>query len=373
MPSPTSSELADLLSGSWRLDPPAGEADEATLEALLPLLLGAKLAPLGWWKIRHTELGRTQVGRKLQQAFCRQALSTALQEAHIERLILHLRGAGVEPLLLKGWASARLYPHGGLRPLGDIDLLIPAQQMTRAQEALSTLSWDTAWPLIDIKSRFPSLYEREESCLFESGRAAPLRGTWVGVLGPEEHLRMLCLHFLRHGAWRALWLCDIAALVEGRSASFDWDRCLRGSRHAAEWITCALGLAHHLLGADLGDAPIAKRARHLPSWMAPAVLRVWQARRYYEDYQIGPGTALAEAWPHPAPVVSVLRERWPNPIEAALLPRGVLGPVPATSWQILPRQLLSYAVRWARFAAHRGHNASSVDFPRNSGHTKKRH
>lgn len=348
-----STQLAALLSGAWRLQPPdvGADIDEVTLEHLLPLLLGASLAPLAWWRIRHTALSDTRAGRKLHRAFSRQALSTALQEAHIERIVLHLRGASVEPLLLKGWASARLYPHAGLRPLGDIDLLVPAEQGPRAEAAIAMLPLDESHPYLDVKAEIPSLYEREESSYFKSSCAAPLRSTWVSVLAPEEHLRMLCLHFLRHGAWRALWLCDIAALVEGRSPCFDWDRCLRGSRHAADWIACAVGLAHALVGADIEGTPFAKR---LPSWMAPSVLRVWQARRYYQDYQIGSGTALGDAWPNPMRVAAVLRERWPNPIEVSLFRHGTIDRIPTTAWPVLSRQFLLYTQVCTRFVLRGG-------------------
>ena len=46
----------------------------------------------------------------------------------------------------------------------------------------------------------------------------------------EDQLRQLCLHLLRHGACRPLWLCDVAVMLESLPGDFDWDRCLGGDR-----------------------------------------------------------------------------------------------------------------------------------------------
>ncbi len=45
-----------------------------------------------------------------------------------------------------------------------------------------------------------------------------LDGVDVRVPGLEDHLGILCLHLLHHGAFRPLWLCDIAAALETRPA-----------------------------------------------------------------------------------------------------------------------------------------------------------
>ena len=45
-------------------------------------------------------------------------------------------------------------------------------------------------------------------------------GLDVRVLSPEDDLRFLCLHLLRHGAVQPLWLCDICVLLEARANDF---------------------------------------------------------------------------------------------------------------------------------------------------------
>jgi hypothetical protein len=74
----------------------------------------------------------------------------------------------------------------------------------------------------------------------------------VKVLSPEDHLSMLCVHFLGHGGWRPIWLCDIAAAMESLTESFDWQTCLGEDTRRAGWILSALACAHEILGAQLG-------------------------------------------------------------------------------------------------------------------------
>src|SRR5207244_784232 len=95
----------------------------------------------------------------------------------------------------------------------------------------------------------------------------------VRVLSPEDELRMLCLHMLRHSCWRPIWLCDVAAAIEGRSHDFDWDLCLAGTRRDANWVSCSIGLARQLLACRADDAPV--RVFNMPRWLEPAVLKQW--------------------------------------------------------------------------------------------------
>jgi hypothetical protein len=147
------------------------------------------------------------------------------------------------------------------------------------------------------------------------------------VPAPEDHLRVLCTHLLRHGAARALWLCDVALVVESRPPDFDWERCLGPDPCVADWVACTVGLAGTLLGARTAETPIAARAARLPRWLVPAVLRQWgqEYRRLapLADHVGRPRTALAE-----------LRHHWPNPIAATVALGGRFGPGPRFPYQV---------------------------------------
>src|SRR5204863_8636632 len=89
-----------------------------------------------WWTLRDSEHATTPAARQLRQAYRLSTLQAMFQAGHLTRAVSVLRDAGVEPLLAKGWAVARLYPEPGLRPAGDIDLCVRPEQYSAAQRAV---------------------------------------------------------------------------------------------------------------------------------------------------------------------------------------------------------------------------------------------
>jgi len=250
--------------------------------------------------------------------------------------VSRLRSAGVEPLLAKGWAAARLYPEPGLRPYGDLDLYLPAEQHAAALASLT--SWDQPAAPVDLHSGFRDLEDRSTEEIFARSRRIDVEGVEVRLLGPEDHLRLLCLHLLRHGASRPLWLCDVGAAVESRPADFDWEYFFSGDPRRTEYVVSTLVLAHRLLGARLEDTPVGERARELPGWAAPAVLRAWGTgfkRREPMQSYLGRAAGLFEE----------LRRHWPNSIEATARTGAPFNGLPR-----LPFQIANGLIRTLRFA-----------------------
>ncbi|HEY9232630.1 MAG TPA: nucleotidyltransferase family protein, partial [Blastocatellia bacterium] len=175
-----------------------------------------------------------------------------------------------------------------------------------------------------------------------------LGDTDVRVLSPEDHLRILCTHLLRHGAYRPLWLCDVAAALESRSASFDWDRCLTADPRTADWVACTMGLAHRLLGVEIEDMPVAARARNLPGWLLAHVLKQWQApyATRQSHLQMRYDRPMTYHLRHPAGALDAIRRRWPDPLEATIKLRGAFNQLPR-----LPFQLGYGLLRTAKFLA----------------------
>src|SRR6184192_2411193 len=52
------------------------------------------------------------------------SLQAKTQEARVLLAFESFRAAGIEPVLIKGWAAARNYPSGHLRRPGDVDLAV---------------------------------------------------------------------------------------------------------------------------------------------------------------------------------------------------------------------------------------------------------
>jgi hypothetical protein len=277
---------------------------------------------VGWWQARHTHL-RTS--------------SAAAQ----------LRGRR-DPLLAKGWAAARFYPAQGLRPYGDLDLYVWPEQYAVAMGALAGSAAQEA--VVDLQRGFVDLDDRCPHTLYARSQLVRLGNVTIRIMGPEDHLRLLCLHLLRHGAARPLWLCDVGAALESRPADFDWAYFLSGDRRRAEWVICALGLAHQLLGARWGYAPTAVQAYSLPRWLVPAVIRQWERTMmtYQSKSLCFPSKPIASYLHQPQGILGGLRERWRNPIEATMRRRGRPNNLPR-----LPYQLATYFERALLYGARR--------------------
>ena len=233
-----------------------------------------------------------------------------------------LRSAGVEPLLVKGWAIARHYPEAGLRPYSDIDLIVRPDEYDRARSALAGIPDGLPIDLHAGIERFDGHSLQPDGRSFDdlAARASevPLGETTVRVLGSEDHLRLLSLHALRHGVCRPIWLCDLAVALDVRSAAFDWARCLGEDRRIADWVTAALGLAHQLIDAAVDDTPAAGRAADLPGWLAPWVLRRWSRSPFPKFDRVQLAQALLWFARDPARLWERLVTRWDRPIEYAL-------------------------------------------------------
>jgi len=92
--------------------------------------------------------------------------------ATLSRVTGVLNGLGIEPVLLKGAAhlATGLYPDPGVRIVGDIDLLVPAERAADAAAMLGDIGFDRAGPtpLVAVAMHhLPTLGERETGVALE--------------------------------------------------------------------------------------------------------------------------------------------------------------------------------------------------------------
>ena len=345
--------ISRLLAGSWRESPQPANPSEDELTSVLPLLCQSGAGALAWSRIRSTALAGSVAGQRLHDVYRQFRLSALIHEREIARVLSLLRGVEIEPVLVKGWSSARRYPEPALRPYGDIDLCVRPDQLEKAAAALQCLE-QIDGHYVDLHAGFTSIgigtHGRTRSAdvvaswdeLFARSRVVSIGDQTLRILGDEDQLRILCLHLLRSGALRPPWLCDIAMLVESRSANFSWEICLGRDRRHADWVACTIGLAQRLLSARIGDTSITERTEHLPRWLAPAVLRQWGRRREHYLMQIAPAALREMNTPGRMNVGSVdtptafgkLYSRWDNPVRATARLRGRFN-----NWPRLPYQL----------------------------------
>lgn len=333
--------LAAALGGSWREEPPEPWLAAEELGRIVPALVGSGAAALAWWKCRRSRLRDSAPAEALRRAYHAQTLQWALQEREIEHVFALLRSASVEPVLLKGWAAAGLYTERGLRPAGDIDLCVRPVQHAAAEAAL----WGPGrrgTAIVDLThDGYTLLAAGGWDGLYARSRLVGLNGSQVRVPGREDLLRFLCLHLLRHSAYRPVWLCDVAAAMESAPPDFDWEVALGDDALKRNWVACVLDLARRLLGARPRGAPAEVCDARAPRWLVAEVLRQWECPRTVDHM---PRELMAVSLRSPSSALPALLARWPDPVRAAVWLK-----LPFDERPRLPRQIKYYLVRSKAF------------------------
>ncbi len=206
---------------------------------------------------------------------------------------------GLEPVVLKGPALASRYPAPGLRPMQDIDVLLPRRDHVRALEVLRDAGWKIDRPAqrdrydtVLVRDDIPSLalelhfaleanYEKvtalDPVALWERRVPIDCLGTRAFGLPLPEELVMLATHAGKpfHGFTRLVWIADLAMIVgfaTERGRDVDWER-VRSVAEAGRCLTlvgAALGLAEHAGVASPRDLfPLPGRG-----WRAEALRRL---------------------------------------------------------------------------------------------------
>jgi len=324
--------VADFLAGSWRDVQAPLEMSLGDLERVTTLLYNSGGTGLAWWRIHETDLKTTPCGELLHQGYRLQALQTPINEERIVRAFQLLRDAAVEPILIKGWAAAQFYPHRTLRPYGDIDLVVRPADYSTAVKVLRQDEAATWW--IDLHKGLPELDDRSVDELFERSHTLSLNDVEVRVLSHEDHLALLAIHLLKHGAWRPTWLCDIGAMVELIPAGFDQDICFGSNENRAAWIASAIAMAHQLMGANIERIELPKQVKALPDWLVRAVLEQWGNLFQADHLPVQPRPPLSYALRNPRTLMKEIRERWPDPIVATFNLGGQFNNFPRFPYQL---------------------------------------
>ena len=257
-------------------------ASDQRVGALLWRALGASgsLGALG--------SGRGAVGAMVD-AFRMEAL--LLLPRAVALAVRPLTDAGLEPVVFKGPAVAARYPEPGLRPMDDIDLLLPQADHARALEALAHAGWrvvragdgdhyDTVLSHGDVPTYFLEVHfgleagaERvtalDPEALWAKRQPLDCAGTAAFGLPPAEELVVLAAHAGKphHRFVRLVWMADLAMIVghaEAHDAAIDWER-VRAVAQAARCVTvvgAALAMARRAgVDAPAGLFPLPTRGR----------------------------------------------------------------------------------------------------------------
>ena len=181
---------------------------------------------------------------------------------------------GLEPVVLKGPIVAARYPEPGLRPMDDIDLLLPERQHAEALRILGNAGWkvvrraardhyDTVlthekvpFLCLELHYGLEASYERTTSldplALWQRRIPVDCLGTpGFGLPLPEE-IVVLAAHAGKpfHGFSRLLWIADLSMVIgysHELGSELDWERVrsVAGDGGCTTVVAAALALARN--------------------------------------------------------------------------------------------------------------------------------
>jgi hypothetical protein len=338
--------ISAVLRSAWREVPEPVSELGAAVSTAAATLLGTGCGALAWWRIRSSPLADESGAAPLREAFQLHTLQAAVHAKNIEHVLGHFNAAGLTPMVFKGLTMARLYARPGLRPYGDVDILVSTADEERARDVIRSMSSQLR-ALVDLDMRVLHRFlpDRSFTELAERSSTETLGNATFRVPAAEDHLRLISLHQLDHGGWRPLWLCDVAAFVETLPEGFRWELVLSGNPHLSEAVVALLGLAEDLLGARLppGTPRVA-----VPPWFRKATLNAWAG-----GFQAPPDSLLKLHKLGLRRAAAAVRARWPDPLTSTLHLRAPLRVIPRPLLQTVEcaRRALLFALRGWRAEA----------------------
>jgi hypothetical protein len=312
----------------------------------------------------------------LERAAAVEDFRMSLLEGRLHELLAVLHENDVDVVLLKG-AGIALRWYGGLaaRPMGDLDLLVRAEEGPRAQRLACRLGWVERAGLVpemyaDMQHLLPleaadglgfgveihtDLFPGWSPFKFSAAdvweRAIPLSGPIAArVPAPEHQLLHACVHFawshcFRRGSWRAVR--DIDALLDRGGIEPSSFAALAREARGATCVFWTLALVRALTGRDvpdemmegLGVAPMPLLSqillRHLVAEALPggAIPGTRTLGRTLWSLAIRPGKSG-----HDGVRPWTASDRWPHVDEIPVVPREARG-----NWTHRVRGLLGYS------------------------------
>ena len=178
-----------------------------------------------------------------------------------------LQAKGIPVLILKGAALIDSHAYRvGLRPMADIDFLIPTEDVGRALEILTSLTFDrlAVESLRDFKHghtiyddlgfQYDLHWHVLPQCCGHAGRNAPFwqvaeatsfHGVEVLCLRPTDSLFLVCVHGIQ---WNPVppirWIPDSLALLEKGRDQIEWSRLVRQAAETETTLLVTLALRY---------------------------------------------------------------------------------------------------------------------------------
>lgn len=259
------------------------------------------VAPLLYWQFKQQGWPSNtpdEARTRLTRAFYATSAQNMLLLAELDRVISALNRDDIAVVAVKGAALVyQLYPNIGLRPMGDIDLLVPKLDIDRAARALENMEYERTvvqserlnrsigtqlgftaksgsdlrvevhWSLIAgaLDRRAPDMnwfWSRTKS--FQRADARESRA--LLTLTPTAHLLYVAAHaMLEHGlsGVRLLWLYDVHLMLSHWASQVAWDELFDRARAFgwADALITTLRMTVSHFGTELPEAIAAQLSR----------------------------------------------------------------------------------------------------------------
>jgi hypothetical protein len=237
-------------------------------------------------------------------------LQLRANEARVAEAFRLFRNENIEPVLIKGWSAARLYPVEKPRVFVDTDLAVPPPPIDSPPPVASNAAAKNI--LVDLHRGLRHYDPRGWDAVFSETVLIECAGELVRVLDPEANLRMLSAHWLNDGGADRERLWDIYYAVKNVPDGFDWDRCVDGAgSERRSWVVYAIALAHEYFGLEIETLPFRDDVERLPQWIRTAVEKEWASNLRLRDLRL----CLND----PSMLIAQIRKRLPpNPIQATI-------------------------------------------------------
>jgi hypothetical protein len=250
-----------------------------------------RLLPLAWWNLERHGIAGPGLD-VLKEAFVETWVRTQQLLEALETVLAAFRSEGVPVIVYKGAALALgTYPRLGLRPMVDIDFLVPTSAAGEGLRILEGLG--ARRTSVEPAKRLSMLHgaelllEREGwsvavdlhwSALWECRRpgdddslresAVPLPGTVTPARMPcpADHLLVVCVHGLKWSPLPAIhWVADAMMLIE---RSVDWARLVAEARRRRLAWPVAVALRYLVLtfGAPVPPETLTELEVRGPAW-----------------------------------------------------------------------------------------------------------
>lgn len=269
---------ATLLWAACRRAPAVDEitsalANGADLDRAAEVALSQRVSPLLWRALNAAGVAGDgqRWAAQLERDSARCHAQSRLSLPRIGQLALApLAKAGCAPLVIKGASLAGRYPDPALRPMDDVDLILPVDQIEPGIAALVAAGWkrlptperrphevDLTHALlpglpIDLHRSLAWWRTRANRLtsdhLWAARQPVTLYGAPVFGLPTELELVMLAAHAAKpfHVFGRLLWSADIAMVISGAEATggVDWAEVERLSEEMRCPTAVAIALNH---------------------------------------------------------------------------------------------------------------------------------